>query len=140
MKPEMRSDRRCRRKAALAFMVVCGFVGSVFSAEPASGGLALFNDYIGPLFRERCYECHSHESGKAKGGLVLDSRNGWAKGGEHGPAIVPGKPEESLLLRAVSHTDPDLQMPPKKKLSDDQISKLRQWVALGATDPRSSEN
>src|SRR5713226_5423923 len=114
MKPEMPDRRRGGRKAVLALVTACGFIESAFSAEPTSRGLALFNDYIEPLLRERCYECHSHESGKAKGGLVLDSRNGWAKGGEHGPAIVPGKPEESLLLRAVSHTDPDLQMPPKK--------------------------
>src|SRR5207248_9612469 len=99
-------------------------------------GRALCNDYIAPLDRERCYECHSHEGGKAKGGLVLDSRNGWAKGGEHGPAIIPGKPDESLLLKAVSQIDPDLKTPPKSKLTDDEISKLRNCIALVAPDPR----
>src|SRR6267378_2027868 len=130
---------RCR-KIRSAFVIFSAFLSSfTFAADPSSRGLALFNDYIGPLFRERCYECHSHEGGKAKGGLVLDSRSGWSKGGEHGPAIVPGKPEDSLLIKAVSHTDPDLQMPPKKKLRDKEISKLRNWIALGAPDPRVGE-
>jgi len=121
-------------KSVVVFISV--FASATLFAADSSRGLALFNDYIGPLLRERCYECHSHESGKAKGGLVLDTRSGWATGGEHGPAIIPGKPEASLLIRAVSYIDPDLQMPQKKQLSEDQISKLRDWIALGATDPR----
>src|SRR4051794_6868166 len=122
---------------SLTFVLFTALIS--FAAEPvASRGLDLFNDYVGPLLRERCYECHSHDAGKAKGGLVLDSRNGWAIGGEHGPAIIPGKPSESLLFRAVIHSDPDLQMPPKKKLSADELSKLRDWIALGAPDPRTA--
>src|SRR2546422_574343 len=81
-----------------------------------------------------------HEADEIKGGLVLDSRRGWTEGGKTGPAIVPGKPEDSLLFRAVSHTlkDKDLQMPPKRKLDDAAIDKLRQWIVLGAPDPRES--
>ncbi|MGH7959139.1 MAG: PSD1 and planctomycete cytochrome C domain-containing protein [Opitutaceae bacterium] len=100
-------------------------------------GLALFKDSIEPLLREHCYKCHSHESEKIKGELVLDSRSGWAEGGASGPAIMPGKPDESLLYRAVSYADEDLQMPPKgKKLPAAEIEKFRRWIALGAPDPR----
>src|SRR5579872_2919915 len=75
---------------------------------------AFFNESVLPILKKSCYECHSHAAGKAKGGLVLDSRSGWATGGDNGPAIVPGKPVESLLMQAVRYTD--LQMPPKGKL------------------------
>src|SRR4051794_2905793 len=139
MKPERACPNRGSNVYSIFLLLLCLGVEPVSGAEAPNRGLALFNDYIGPLFRERCYECHSHESGKAKGGLVLDTRNGWAKGGEHGPAIVPGKPNDSLLIRAVGYADPDLQMPPKKQLSDEQVGKLRDWIALGAADPRVSE-
>jgi len=125
--------------SALLLALLIGNEAGAGAQESSNRGLSLFNDYIGPLFRERCYECHSHESGKAKGGLVLDTRNGWAKGGEHGPAIIPGKPNGSLLIRAVSYADPDLQMPPKKQLSAEQVGKLRDWISLGAPDPRVSD-
>ncbi|MSU60234.1 MAG: DUF1553 domain-containing protein [Pedosphaera sp.] len=89
------------------------------------------------MFRKHCYECHSHDAGKMKGGLNLDSRSGWAEGGNTGPAIVPGKPDASLLMKAVRHEDKDLAMPPKKpKLAEADIDKLKRWVAMGAPDPR----
>jgi hypothetical protein len=71
--------------------------------------------------------------------LALDSKAGWQKGGENGPAIVPGKPEESLLVKAVQYEDPDLAMPPKKKggkLSDENVKLLNEWIKMGAHDPR----
>jgi hypothetical protein len=110
-------------------------------AAPAAGddaarGLALFRDHVEPILRRSCFACHSHEGEKARGGLVLDSRAGWADGGGRGPAIVPGRPSESLLLRAVSRTHPELAMPPEDKLTDGDIDKLREWIALGAPDPR----
>lgn len=84
---------------------------------------------------ERCYECHSAEA-KVKGGLRLDSREGWEKGGDTGAAIVPGTPDKSLLLEAVRYENRDLQMPPKQKLSASEISLLEEWVRIGAPDPR----
>jgi len=96
-----------------------------------------FEKNIRPLFAENCYKCHSAESEKVKAGLLLDTREGLLKGGENGPAIVPGDPEKSLLIKAVRYTDKDLQMPPKdKKLPDADISKLVAWVKMGAPDPR----
>lgn len=90
---------------------------------------------IQPILEANCFECHSHDK-KIKGGLALDSRSGILKGGEGGPILVPGKPEESRLITAIRHTDKDLQMPPKSKLSDEEIAVLTAWIAQGAPDPR----
>src|SRR5262249_22610653 len=93
---------------------------------------------IRPIFMDNCYKCHSPANGKIKGGLELDWKGGWEKGGDSGPAIVPGDPEKSLLIKAVRYSDPDLQMPPKgEKLSDAQINDLVAWVKMGAPDSRS---
>lgn len=96
-----------------------------------------FESRIRPLLSENCYKCHSQLAEKVRGSLLLDSREAVLKGGETGPAIVPGDPEKSLLIKAVRYTDPDLQMPPKgNKLADAQISDLVTWVKMGAPDPR----
>lgn len=97
-------------------------------------GLQFFEDQIAPILKRRCYECHSHESGKAKGGLVLDSRRGWEKGGSEGPAIVPGKPDESLLMQAVRYES--YEMPPDERLPESEIALLEKWITIGASDPR----
>jgi len=97
-----------------------------------------FVEKIAPLLKERCYKCHSHESGKMKGGLTLDSKSGWEEGGDDGPAIVPGKPDESLLIKMVRWSDADHQMPPKEKLPAAELALLTDWVQRGAPDPRTS--
>ncbi len=94
----------------------------------------LFESKVRPLLIDRCLKCHG--PGKQEGGLRLDSRLGWMKGGDNGPAIVPGNADESLLLLAVRHTDPDLKMPPDGMLNDVEIAALEQWIKEGATDPR----
>src|SRR6266496_580477 len=91
-----------------------------------------YEKQIQPILAENCFKCHSHQAEKIKGSLVLDSRDGALKGGETGPAILPGDPEKSLLIRAVRHVDEDLQMPPKKKLSEAQIALLTEWIKMGA--------
>ncbi len=101
----------------------------------AADDLDFFEKKVRPLLADRCLECHSTEK-KVKGGLALDTRAGWEKGGDAGPAIVPGKPDESLLIKAVRYTDPDLQMPEKRKLPDAEIAILEEWVRRGAPDPR----
>ena len=84
-----------------------------------------FENKIRPILVNNCYKCHSQQAPKLKGGLSLDSRDGLLKGGDTGPAIVPGDPEKSLLIKAVRYTDPDLQMPPKdQKLPDAEIADL----------------
>ena len=84
---------------------------------------SFFESKVRPLLVKHCYECHSGE--KTKGGLALDTRAGWEKGGDNGPAIIPGKPEQSLLIKAIRHEDKSLAMPPKSrggKLHDSDIS------------------
>jgi hypothetical protein len=97
--------------------------------------VAFFEKRIRPVLVERCYECHGEES-DAEGGLRLDSRAGWQTGGDSGPALVPGKPATSLLIRAIRYDDPNLQMPPDGKLPDSVIRDFEQWVQRGAADPR----
>ena len=97
-----------------------------------------FEKRIRPLLVENCYDCHSAQSEKLKGGLLLDSKDGVARGGDTGPAIVPGDPEASLLIKAVRWNDEKLQMPPKKKLGTAAIADLEAWVKMGAPDPRVS--
>ncbi len=96
-----------------------------------------FENKVRPVLAKHCYKCHSAEATKVKGGLFLDSRDGVLKGGDSGPAIVPGDPEKSLLVKSIRYIDPDLQMPPKgEKLSDAQNADLVAWVKMGAPDPR----
>ena len=81
------------------------------AAEPPpreGEGLEFFEKRIRPLLAEHCYQCHSLERGKSKGGLTLDTRVGWQKGGDSGAAIEPGNPDKSILIRAIRYDDPDL--------------------------------
>ena len=101
--------------------------------------LDFFEAKIRPVLVEKCYSCHSQKSGNSEGDLLLDSRDGLRKGGGSGPSIVPLKPDESLLMKAIRYDDEELQMPPADeggKLSDEVISDFATWVSLGAPDPR----
>ncbi len=112
---------------------------SALSDTPDPAGIEFFEKNIRPTLVTACYQCHSREAEKIKGGLVLDNRESFLKGGDSGPAIVPGDPDKSLLIKAIRYTDENLQMPPKgKKLSAEQISHLEAWVKMGAPDPRVS--
>ncbi|HEV7406288.1 MAG TPA: PSD1 and planctomycete cytochrome C domain-containing protein [Chthoniobacteraceae bacterium] len=102
-------------------------------ADPAQG-LEFFESKIRPLLVDTCVECHGAK--KQKGDLRLDSKAGWMKGGASGVVIVPGKPDDSLLVTAVRYWNKDLQMPPKHALEAPEVSDLVQWVKLGAPDPR----
>jgi hypothetical protein len=96
-----------------------------------------FEKKVRPVLVKDCYKCHSAEGGRIKGGLRLDTRDGLLKGGESGPAIVPGNLDRSLLIRAIRYRDSNLQMPPDdKKLPAAQIADLEAWVRMGAPDPR----
>src|SRR5258708_3792315 len=123
--------------AAFCCLVLCAASHAATPASPDLAGVEVFERKIRPILVENCYKCHSANAEKIKGGLLLDTREGVLKGGETGPAIVPGEPEKSLLIKAVRYTDENLQMPPKnKKLASDQIAALEQWVKMGAPDPR----
>lgn len=115
---------------------VAASFGQIVAADDGAGA-AFFETSIRPVLVKHCYECHSDEAGKSKGGLLLDSKHGIRIGGDSGPAVVPGQPGESLLLKAVSHTDPDLKMPPRKpQLPKSVIGDIERWIAMGAPDPR----
>jgi len=123
------------RLGAPGLALLMGLI-SVTGSDSADG-VEFFETRIRPLLIERCYECHSPER-KVKGGLRLDTREGWAAGGDTGPAIVPGEPEKSLLITAVRYLDPEFQMPPKHRLTPSEVAALEAWVKMGAPDPRVS--
>jgi hypothetical protein len=95
-----------------------------------------FEKSVRPLLSARCLECHSAKEPEA--GLRLDARDNMVRGGDNGPAIVPGEPEKSLLVTAIHYRDENLQMPPTGKLSGEQIAVLTTWVKIGAPWPSAS--
>ncbi len=98
-----------------------------------------FEKKIRPVLADKCYKCHSEQAEKIKGGLVLDTRDGIRRGGDSGPAVVPGDLRESILIEAVRYTNKDFAMPPEKsggKLPDAVIKDFEAWVKMGAPDPR----
>lgn len=98
---------------------------------------AFFDSKVLPILKQRCFECHSHDT-KIKGGLALDSRSGWEEGGDNGPAIKPGQLEASLVIKAIHYVDAEFEMPPKAKLPASEIAILEEWVKTGAHDPRTT--
>ncbi|WP_417396704.1 DUF1553 domain-containing protein [Gimesia chilikensis] len=125
-----------RRLLLLAFGFFC-LVSAVekrtlFAAEVDLKQAEFFEKRIRPLLIAECYDCHSEDS--VESGLRVDSLSGLIRGGERGPALVPGKPKESLLISAVQHSG-QLHMPLKDKLSQKAIADLIQWVEAGAYWP-----
>jgi hypothetical protein len=109
-----------------------------FQEEPAAP--EFFEAKVRPLLEARCFKCHSAQAGgKVKGGLRLDSREALLKGGDQGPAAVPGSPDQSLLVRAVSYEDPDFQMPPKERLPRGEVEILVRWIKAGAPWPETKD-
>jgi DNA-directed RNA polymerase subunit F len=123
---------------ALVFLTL-GLLAAVPVARPATEqpGPEFFTKKVLPILQQNCFTCHSHAGGKSKGGLMLDSRNALLTGGDSGPAIVPGKPEESLLLQAVKQAPDAPKMPPKGKLTPEQVAILSDWIKQGAVWPAS---
>ena len=97
---------------------------------------AFFEAKIRPVLATKCYPCHSSSMKAPMGGLVLDTKAGLLAGGSSGPAITPGDSAASLVLKALSYADPQLQMPPTGKLPADVQSDFEQWIKAGAPDPR----
>jgi len=104
---------------------------------PTTEQRKFFNERVKPVLERNCFKCHSHQADKVRGGLVVDSRAGLLEGGDTGAAIVPGKPDESLLIQSIRYDDKaDYQMPPGgKKLPDEEIAALTEWVKQGAFWP-----
>ena len=95
-----------------------------------------FEAKIRPVLVSQCGKCHASTAEKLRGGLQVDTREGLRRGGDSGPALVPGKPEESLLIRAIRYRDEELRMPPKAQLPATVVANFEKWVKMGAPDPR----
>src|SRR4051794_15517462 len=104
--------------ASIGSVLLALFAAPLAGAGGDPKGLEFFETKIRPVLAERCYKCHSGESAKPKGGLRLDSRDAARKGGDSGPAVVPGLPDESVLLQAIAQTGEVATMPPRDKLPD----------------------
>ena len=123
---------------ALLFCLNTQVIGDEAISTPQDAqAIRFFENEVRPLLAEACFECHSARAEKVKGGLRLDSRDAMLLGGDSGPAIVSGKPNESQLIEAVRYEG--LEMPPDRRLSDKQIATLEKWIALGAPFPGGDE-
>ncbi len=126
------------KKSALAYCFVTLVLPALLPAKDAMTDeqANFFERKIRPVLAEKCYECHSAQAKKIKGGLKLDTKEATLRGGENGPAVVPGRPDESLIITAIHWSDKDMQMPPKSKLPASVIADFEQWIKMGAPDPR----
>ncbi len=124
------------RPSVLLMPLLLCFAGALTASAtdspspPTPEQAEFFEKKIRPLLIAACSKCHSDKSAKLKGGLRLDSRAGLLKGGDSGPALIPGQPEKSKLIEAIRYKNSDLQMPPRGKLADSAIIDLTAWVKM----------
>src|SRR5436190_5767965 len=117
---------------ACLFVLILQLGALAATPEPTKEQVRFFEEKVRPILAENCYKCHGSE--KQKGSLRLDVREAVFAGGESGPVIVPGKPDESALVEAIKWQA--LEMPPTGKLTDNQIATLTEWIRLGAPMPK----
>src|SRR3954470_23520847 len=113
------------------FIFINGAVRAETDEQRAAN--AFFEKEVRPVLVNRCFECHGQK--KKKGSLRMDDISFIKEGGDSGPALVPGKPDESLMIKAVHRVDPDFVMPPKEALPAAEVAVLEKWVKLGAPWP-----
>ncbi len=126
----------------IAVIAILG--GSIAGASAASGTKTLtateetfFESHIRPALVQYCYDCHSEETGKTRGGLLVDTKDGMVTGGDNGNVQAGATYRDSLFWQAI--TWGELEMPPKQKMPADVIQKFEQWLRMGAPDPRLRE-
>jgi hypothetical protein len=108
----------------------------MLAAEPGPEQIGFFEKNVRPVLVNRCYECHSAET-KPAGFLRVDDRNGLLKGGDSGPAVVPGDPEKSLIIQRITHKDPKRRMPKEGGLvTEAELANITTWIKDGAAWPR----
>ena len=112
----------------------CAAADPPTAVQPTAAQLEFFEKKVRPILANNCYNCHSADN-KAAGGLRVDDRNGLIAGGGRGPAVKPGNPAQSWLIKAVSYTDEKLRMPPDNQLAADEVAVLTQWIQDGAAWP-----
>ena len=132
----MRIVPQCEKsRIIIVLIIMLGLTRPVWAVDASP--ISFFEKKIRPILIKHCYECHGPD--EASGKLRLDSKSGWQRGGEAGPAIIPGDAAGSLLIKAVSYKDAKLRMPPPDaggKLSDREVADLVAWIRGGAHDPR----
>lgn len=141
--PALRKSRGYKRAFSAPLRLCVSFLFLLFIAhtaiaaddKPSPESEAFFESKVRPLLVAKCFECHGEK--QQKGDLRLDSRDAVFKGNDGGPAVVPGKPDDSRLIEVIGYRDP-VRMPPKGKLSDAEIETLMTWVKLGAPFPGSA--
>jgi mono/diheme cytochrome c family protein len=130
-------------KTAAAFLLLLGLLSpspaDELSADTSDPDVAHFESRIRPILVQRCYSCHSLKAENQEGQLRLDDPDAWIRGGARGPSVVPGDPDRSLLTKAIRYDDPELQMPPAAKLTDEEIAAIETWITRGAKAPKLTE-
>lgn len=121
---------------AILPLTFCVFLAGLTSLRAEEEGVMFFEAKIRPVLVKHCYECHSEEEGKARGGLRVDSKRALEQGGDSGPSVVAGDPGASLLVTALQYHDPEYEMPPTGKLPDEVIRDFVRWIDMGTPDPR----
>ncbi len=129
---DQRTTSRPCRVLSLSCVLTLLLAGYAGADEPTAEQIKFFETNVRPVLVEHCYKCHGAE--KQKSDLRLDSREAALAGGENGPAVVPGKPDESGLVEAINYDG--LEMPPDEKLPDEQIAALTEWIKMGAPWPK----
>ena len=133
------------QKHLLRILVICSFVCQSISIwgqeteveKPTAAGVEFFEKNIRPVLSSQCYQCHASDAKQIKGGLVLDTRAGIRRGGDSGSAVVPNNLDESLIIGALEHES--FKMPPKGKLPEKVIVAFKNWIEMGAPDPRDGD-
>ena len=121
----------------ITFVITLSLLGA--PEAPSQNHIDFFEKKIRPVLAEQCYQCHSAKaarSGMLMGKLQLDTQEGVQRGGSRGSVVVPGRPDQSMLIEALEYANDSLQMPPGGKLPDEVIADFSKWVSLGAPDPR----
>ena len=136
----MRSGLAIVCSVAVLYTVVVGSLGLTVKASEDAARPEFYVTRVKPVFDANCGRCHEGEN--HRGGFNMDTRESMLKGGHDGPALVPGDPANSMLVKLIRHEGPaddPMDMPPKKpKLSDADITAVEQWVKAGAVIPASS--
>ncbi len=122
-------------RSHFAMIAIIGLVAPALAAGPAPDSAEFFEAKVRPVLVEHCYQCHSSQSKKLKAGLRVDGRAQLLKGGDNGPALVPGDPTKSKLIEAVRFANTEVLMPPKGKLPAAAVADLEAWVKAGAPWP-----
>lgn len=119
--------------AALGSVVGTGSLRAVQNNSPAEASPQFYTEHVQPILEQNCYRCHAGMN--HRGGLVLDSREGLMHGGKDGTVVVPGHPEQSLLVKLIRHEGSEKPMPPKGTLSDADVAAITEWIRAGAVMP-----